>query len=233
MKPDLVNVVKAMEIYVPVGIARRLHQARGTNESPYLDAMVSRNVIFTHVPKTGGTSIAKALFGSKTTHIPIYRYRVTHPALFARAFKFAIVRNPWDRIYSAFKYLHRVVGNRSFPDGEWATEVLGEVQTFQQFVHRLEQPGYRLLVMSYIHFRPQLWWLSVPGQGMAMDYVGRLEHIQEAYQLVSERLGVDVDLPVTRTTSGPSYVEVYDDAMTRIVGDLYRKDIEAFDYTFS
>ena len=232
LNPSLSAVIKSMEIYVPPTFTRWVHNVRDTRESPYLDEMREKGVIFTHVPKTGGTSIAKALFGSNTTHIPVYRYYATNKELFYSSFKFAIVRNPWDRMYSAYKYLHRVVGNRSFPDGVWATDMLAGVKDFGEFVDRLRKPSYRYLVTSYGHFRPQVWWLSVPGKGMVMDYVGRLETIKESYDMVSKKLNVNVDLPLTRTTSGPSYVEVYNKNMIEIVRNIYLNDIDTFGYEF-
>ena len=63
--------------------------------------------IFIHIPKVAGTSILSML-GKKYTgrdHLPWYVYYTANPVYFQNAFKFSFVRNPWDRTFSAYRYL--------------------------------------------------------------------------------------------------------------------------------
>jgi chondroitin 4-sulfotransferase 11 len=71
---------------------------------PYSDSL---RLIFIHIPKTAGTSIDLA-FGLKCiccgTHAPWRDYRRRFAAKWASYFKFAIVRNPWERLVSSYCY---------------------------------------------------------------------------------------------------------------------------------
>ena len=65
--------------------------------------------IFVHVPKCAGVSISRSLFGSLVgTHIAMKSFQLIYTEEeFARYFKFAFVRNPWDRLVSAYRFLKR------------------------------------------------------------------------------------------------------------------------------
>lgn len=62
--------------------------------------------LFIHITKTAGTSVAISLFGELPYHYTAVQYRVIYGRkTFNRYFKFAFVRNPWDRLYSAYSFL--------------------------------------------------------------------------------------------------------------------------------
>ena len=96
-------------------------------------------LLFVHVPKCGGSSV-EAQLGIDHGHRSAVYFRAADPALFARAWKFSIVRNPYDRLVSAFHYLKN--HTRSERDRAWAAEALGEAADFAGFVRRLAEPGF-------------------------------------------------------------------------------------------
>ncbi|HTL74630.1 MAG TPA: sulfotransferase family 2 domain-containing protein, partial [bacterium] len=65
--------------------------------------------IFVHVPKCAGISLVKSLFGDfDCGHTNLRRYQIMFaPAEFNGYFKFTIVRNPFDRVVSAFLFLKK------------------------------------------------------------------------------------------------------------------------------
>ena len=64
-------------------------------------------VIFIHIPKAAGTSVARALFGAASRHVPYGEYERATPDKFRRYFKFSFVRNPWDRKVSLYHYVRK------------------------------------------------------------------------------------------------------------------------------
>ncbi len=65
-----------------------------------------RNLIFVHVPRVAGTSIAHALYGPRCTrHHSIRYYKTVAPGFWARADSFAVLRDPFDRFASAYAFV--------------------------------------------------------------------------------------------------------------------------------
>lgn len=65
-----------------------------------------RNLIFIHVPRVAGTSVAHALYGPRCTrHHSIRYYKTVAPKFWAKADSFAILRDPLDRFASAYAFI--------------------------------------------------------------------------------------------------------------------------------
>jgi hypothetical protein len=112
------------------------------------------SAIFVHIPKTAGTTVLDFLGAEHVfdTHAPAAIYRQADPKLFERAFKFAFVRNPWDRFASAF---HHMKSGTDWPMQQaWAKRYIGD-RDFASFVRLLRNPLFRQVVLSERFFWPQ------------------------------------------------------------------------------
>src|ERR1700753_1339508 len=70
------------------------------------DAMRQRNLIFVHVPRVAGTSIADALYGPRCTrHHSIRYFKTVAPRFWAAADSFAVLRDPFDRFASSYAFV--------------------------------------------------------------------------------------------------------------------------------
>lgn len=82
-------------------------------------------VIFVHIPKTGGTTIQSTLTSQKPTydtssraqkrrqrfsHHTLKQYAAENQKKFDAYYKFSVVRNPWEREYSFFRFFYRNFG---------------------------------------------------------------------------------------------------------------------------
>lgn len=184
--------------------------------------------IFVHIPKTGGVSVAKGLFGNHGgSHIPIRVHRrIFGKRLFGEYFKFAFVRNPWDRLVSAYAFLKK--GGMDKDDRRFADEHAKILESFETFVREgLVDPA----VLRHIHLVPQTEWLTIDGR-IAADFVGRFEKMGDDFREVCRRLGRDVTLPHHNASRHRDYRTCYDDATAARVGEVYRTDVEAFGYSF-
>lgn len=188
-----------------------------------------REIVFFHVPKTGGTSLAKAL-GLRHGHVPASRFQTSEPDRFERAFKFAFVRDPVYRLFSSFNYLRTAIGLNKSPDVRWAESYLAGYQGFADFVDALQNPRIRRRIMEWPHFRPMHSWLCRPGDAVPMvDFLGRFESLPEDTSAFAEKLGVTVDLPHTRKPQGYLEKNITPD-MVKHIRDIYRNDVEIFGY---
>ena len=226
---------KSVEFRLPLAVERAATRLiPGLSTDPWLPAEKKLEVIFTHIPKSAGTSIVDALFGQKSRHIPVLRYAAFDEKRFADSFKFTFVRNPWSRIHSAYHYLNRVVGKGDkFVDWTRATHYLSDTPTFEDFILGLKDRRYRSAIKRYVHFRDQMDWISIPGRGNVMNFVGRFESLDADFEHVCEVLArQDLVLPQLRPGAGKDYRQAYTSQMVDIVADLYRRDIDSLGYEF-
>ena len=192
------------------------------------------NAIFVHIPKTAGTSVLAGLGAPAVfdTHAPSCAYRQSYPELYARAYKFAFVRNPWDRFASSFHFMKH--GTSWSLQRDWAREHIGDLD-FAAFTRRLRHPLHRANVLAERFFWPQTVWLGGEGRTQGVDQIFRFEALDEALEALCGRLGLPApeQTPHMRKVDRPDFRRLYDDETRAIVGRLYRRDIAALGYSFS
>ncbi len=189
--------------------------------------------IFVHIPKTAGTSVLAAL-GAPTvfdTHAPSRAYARAYPDFYSRAYKFAFVRNPWDRFASAFHFMKH--GTDWPMQQEWARQHIGD-QSFATFTHRLRNPVFRASVLAERFFWPQAFWLQGERRRTGVDEIFRFEALDSATRQLCARFGIaaPAETPHLRKVEKPDFRNLYDSDMVKIVGNIYRADIDQLNYAF-
>lgn len=187
-----------------------------------------KKTIFVHITKTAGTSVALTLFGALPYHYRAWEYRV----IFGRKdfndyFKFAYVRNPWDRLYSAFSFLKG--GGWDKTDQQWAEENLSGINDFNDFVINWLTPD---RLHSYIHFWPQSDFICDSKNRAMIDYLAYFETIGEDFEHVAKLIGCTETLQHTNASKRQGYKDVYTQEARHKVALLYARDISNFGYTF-
>lgn len=144
--------------------------------------------------------------------------------LYRDYFKFAFVRNPWDRLVSAW---HNKVGEQNYFNFE--QETYKNVQNFAYFVDYLVAQWDRL--KRDVHLCPQSNLIDLN----QIDYIGRFEQLEADLGDVMQRLGLDqITIPhVNASQHRRDYHTYYDEALQQKVAHLYQKDIRLFSYKFS
>jgi hypothetical protein len=191
--------------------------------------------IFIHIPKTAGLSISKTLFGNYAgTHLGIDHYIATLGRKTVNEyFKFTFVRNPWERLYSAFSFLKQ--GGINEEDIEFENKYLSGINTFESFVMNWLDERNMLL---YWHFIPQFHFITLKEDRdkIMIDFIGRFENLEADFEYVCKVLKISNrnlgKVNRTKTYSAPSYVEMYSTEMIEKVAHLYEKDISLFNYSF-
>lgn len=203
---------------------------------------VTHGFLFVHVQKTAGTSLTRLLdpyalqppasrlnkLGSDLMlvrdwrqhhfriHAPLKRAQRLIPAEdYARLFKFAFVRNPWDRLVSWYAYLLKDTSHRRH-----RRVAAG---TFEEFAHaELERPD-----------RSQWWMIEDRAGAMGLDYVGRFERLAEDVAEICRRLRLPAAaLPHENVSTRRPYQEYYSRELAAKAGARWAREIEAFDYRF-
>ncbi|MDM7859634.1 sulfotransferase family 2 domain-containing protein [Alteromonas sp. ASW11-36] len=187
-----------------------------------------KQAIFVHITKTAGTSVALALFNALPYHYRAWQYRVIFGRkTFAQYYKFAFVRNPWDRLYSAFSYLKG--GGWDDNDKKWAAENLADINDFNDFVMNWLTPE---RLHAHLHFWPQSEFICNAKDKPLIDYLAYFETINDDFNHIAKRIKTDVQLTHTNASKRAGYQSVYSDEAIAKVAELYARDIHNFGYSF-
>jgi hypothetical protein len=186
--------------------------------------------IFIHIPKAAGISIRESLFGNKKwrKHIDAQTFQLIFGKKnFNRYFKFAFVRNPWARTLSAYNFLKK--GGISTPDKTYSEQIISNYPTFEAFV---KQWLTKENASSWIHFIPQYRWIVDKNDKIIIDYIGKVETIQEDYEYIRKKIGIGENLKHVNKGNPKDYRQAYTEEMKHIVEEVYREDIDRFHYSF-
>ena len=160
------------------------------------------------------------------------------PQVFANYFKFAIVRNPWDRMLSDYNFQKR----KKSPANEklFTFDKAGQARSFREWVKAVFSDPFHYEprywggeVSSGMHrWSPQVDWISLNGK-ISVDRVLRMESLQNDFEDVRRIVGRQLgELPCRNWKFHLHYSHYYDEATRQLVGNYYVKDIEAFGYRY-
>ncbi|MEN3950581.1 sulfotransferase family protein [Iodidimonas sp. SYSU 1G8] len=209
---------------VPESARIRLREWRGVGLfGKFAD---EHHAVFIHIPKTAGVSVRRALSIDHTpssVHATYLDYQRADPRKCRDYFKFAFVRDPFDRVLSAYSFL--AAGGIERFDARRRERVLHGIDGFEQFVHeRLPR------VTHELHFRPQHEFLCDGSGTVKVDFVGRVETMDHDFAAIRDRLGIDGELAVHNSSVHEASAQSYTTAMRAIVGQLYARDFSLFGY---
>jgi hypothetical protein len=198
--------------------------------------------IFAAVPKTGTHSVRRALrehmaaedieqvglFVNKRFpyeqlaairhgHLSLHQVRpYVGEEIFGSYFKFAFVRNPFDRFvsYCAFMTRDRDIFQRA-------------PQSVMHHVLFVEPPEQHIL------FQPQHTVLADPSGRLLTDMVGRVEEMQASYDAICARIGIPSQaLEQVNGSKHGDYRQYYTPQLRDGVIARYGRDLELFGYDF-
>jgi hypothetical protein len=214
-----------IEGLIPLWLRYRIMEVRGRGiYSVFAD---EHKCIFIHIPKAAGTSVARTLFRQPSRHVAWFEYFKANPRKFKKYFKFAFVRNPWDRLVSSYFFLRK--GGMNAADASWAESNLQAYPDFGSFVRGWVNEAN---VHSWVHFKPQHYFICREDDKIMMDFLGRMETIDSDFAFLAKKLGCSYPLEKVNVGSREHYSRYYDDETQEIVRRVYAKDIELFGYSF-
>ena len=212
---------------IPVIERERMARASVNPFSPLED---QNKFIFIHVPKNAGNGIIRSLCGCKATgHNPIGSYKTYDSNKFSSYFKFGVVRNPWDRVVSAFHYLRG--GGMGLYDNEFHNKYLARYRDFNEFVCALNDMALAKKILKWTHFIPQSYFLNIDNS-LGVDYLIRYESLSEGYMHIAKKLGSESQLAIFNKSDRFDYKSYYSRETKEIIRKLYSYDIDFFKYEF-
>lgn len=212
--------------------ARRRYKQNITNIDPdvfSLDSFDYYKCIFVHIPKAAGISVALTLFGNYAgSHRTLKWYQNNYSRFtFWRYYKFTFVRNPYDRLYSAYTFLKQ--GGINKEDQQFSEEVIIKYPNFEQFVMEYLNEE---TIYSYIHLCPQVSFLTNKNNKLNVDFIGRFENIDEDFKKVAQKLHTDKTLPHLNKTKTKKEKQALSTQVKEKIQQLYKDDFIQLGYAF-
>ena len=135
---------------------------------------------------------------------------------FGSFFKFAFVRNPFDRFVSYCAFMTREI--RAFDRDP------------KSVMHHML---FRAPPMQHVLFRPQYAFVADQNGELLSDAIGRVEEMQQSYDQMCKRIGIPTtQLEKANSSRHGDYRQYYDQQLIDGVANLYRKDLSLFGYDF-
>jgi hypothetical protein len=153
----------------------------------------------------------------------LVRVGLVSPRYDERAYKFCVVRDPFDRAVSLY---HHLLARR------W---LLPDVP-FEAFVERLHDRACEPIGLynrrGLSQCNPQVAWLVDDDGTLLADDVGRFEDLAPLLRHLHSRLGISGELPHENRSSARSELARYyrSSATRRYVAECYAADFTAFGY---
>lgn len=184
----------------------------------------SKNFIFIHINKTAGTSIIKVIGKPFRKHLTAKEIiKTIGQKKWNNAYKFTVVRNPWDKVVSQYKHNVKLNKNQmtkkpiSFKD--WVSRTYGKNKDLKYY----GRPQMYL---------PQVEWLKDFDEKINIEKIIRFENLNEGINDVFRTLDINHELPHVNRTHKSNYKDFYDNESKKIISDWFHEDIAVFDYSF-
>lgn len=142
--------------------------------------------------------------------------RLMPRAKFERYFKFAFVRNPWERLVSEYEFLLKKTTHGRH-------KKVKNLAGFEQFIDmQIPRPdAYQSNMLCDRHGK------------LLMDFVGQLENLDADWEKVCKRIKIDYQaLPRKNVTHHRRYQDYYNPETIEKVRIHWARDIALFDYEF-
>ena len=222
-------MIKKLLSFIRMTISRRRAAKKLISEGTLLHAFKEKKIIFIHIPKTAGVSLIKSIYGdvSLEGHRYISFYKMLFGVEYADYMTFSFVRNPWDRLYSAYKFLEK--GGMNIHDRRAFEMYLSRYKDFEDFVMNGLS---RELIYEIIHFIPQSDFICDDNDILLVDFLGIFEKLDDSVSDLGEIIGMDISIEHYNLNKKRNYTDVYTEKMIQRVYDIYKRDIDIFGYNF-
>jgi hypothetical protein len=205
--------------------------------------------IFIHIPKTAGTSISTILSEwrpggldrakqvlyypkrvrpwlvgkhDKAVHI---RARIGHDQ-YAKFFKFAVIRNPWDLMVSCYSWWTQSAVR--WPVFESDTKYIAALGGFEGFI----RSRYGACMIN--EFRGNMLdWICDDRGNVIVDQILRFENLDDDWKRTSRTLGMPyMQLPRENQGTREDYRHYYTEETRQLIAWRFRAEIELFGYEY-
>jgi len=137
------------------------------------------------------------------------------PEMYRSMFKFAFVRNPWDRLVSRYSYLLRV---QEHPRHRHVAQLAGFAEYLEWEIHRGKMHQYK--------------YVTGHDGKLIVDFIGKFENLHADFARVCAHLEIEAELSKLNASLHRDYRQYYTpETRDRVAREFFR-DVELFGYEF-
>ena len=199
-------------------------------EKNSLKGFLKTGLMFVHIPKCAGISLNYTLYGNKGGgHSCSLEYKLFFSSRnYNKLFKFAVVRNPIDRVFSAYQFLKN--GGRNDWDKNFAERTVNKYLNFEDFVlHWLDEQN----IYDGIHFVPQFEFVCDLDGDVIVDHLVHYERLEEEYiDIIRPKAKCQLPAKLSRKniTKRIEKKEMHSQSVIDKIRRIYKKDFELLGY---
>lgn len=154
------------------------------------------------------------------------------PKEFGQLFKFAIVRNPFDRVVSIYSYLQDLNKKNAVPKNRKLAAIIEKMHQFKKFDEFI-QSGILEDNLDERFFVPQFRSVMDGSKNIIVDRLLRFEDLHNELNTLEFIKLIDDKQMVNSSNRRQSFIEYYSPASIDTVSRLYRDDLNSFNYSFT
>ena len=202
---------------------------------------VENKFIFIHIPKNSGSAMTKAILktyrGSKIRYyqkterhgpnIGIDKMHLYYEVIdkfiprkiLNEYIKFCIIRNPYDRLYSAWNFIKERHGYSDVND-------FVKYKLNKEFIY-----GKEIKQMdARVHYRPQYTFIYDEKNKQFIDYIIRYENLNEDLSKFNKKYNFDIRIYGKDYKFKKSYINFFNKESLKKINELYKKDFLLLNY---
>jgi hypothetical protein len=179
------------------------------------------DLFFIHIPKNAGTSINEVLEinpyqrGHRTAmqlkNIVGYNFELSN--------KFCVIRNPWDRMVSLYKF-RKDKGHDKHLCGDY---------TFEEWLYNPMTPH----MPGHMDWVEQYTTIYDNQEGWLVNYILKYETLNTDWYKMLDTLKLPkLEIPLLNTSNKDDYKKYYNTKSIKFLENLFANDIKLFEYTF-
>jgi hypothetical protein len=200
------------------------------------------NFIFIHIYKCGGMSLRKLFTDNLATleinkshstakEIRDYCYACNGSFFWNTAYKFSFVRNPFDWAVSLYEFIKNNESHENYQDVK--------DMDFDIFCYWYCENVKNKKDNINGKFNTLTDFLFDSNGELLVDYVGKLENINNDIKIVCDRLKISndnihgINVPhINQTDREPDYRKYYNETSKKLITDTFYYDLVNFNYSF-
>lgn len=203
---------KCIFIHIPKAAGESIGYALNMIDAKTNVNVENRDSLYGWIDKSSSDLLAHGFLSGVLQHLTLRDLKkVLSPDIMNQYFKFAFVRNPWDRMVSYYHFT-----KIAFP-AEYSQ--LSFIQFLNGLSPYLKQEQYDFIIDE--NGDPQV------------DFIGKLETVARDFKTVCKKINVpELKLPSKNATQHEHYSYYYTNETRELVAELFKNDIRVFGYKF-